>query len=130
MDRALILLFNHQLTPDQELDARRALGIAGVVEPPEALRELWGNIPPELDELGACLEPVKHWLLAHALPGDYVLIQGDFGATCLMVAFALARGFIPIYATTEREATEELQPDGSMKLTHRFRHRRFRKYGG
>lgn len=130
MDRALILLFNHQLTPNQELDARRNLGITRVVEPPENLRELWANVPPDPAELYAYLGPLKLWLTANASPDDYVLIQGDFGATYLMVAFAFEKGLIPIYSTTEREATEELQPDGSMKLTHRFLHKRFRKYGG
>ena len=128
MERALILLFNHQLTPDQELDARRNLGIARVVEPPEDLRELWGTVPPELPELGAYLEPIRHWLATHARPGDYVLIQGDFGATYLMVNFAFEKVFIPVYSTTEREAKEELQRDGSVNLTHRFFHKRFRKY--
>jgi hypothetical protein len=59
-----------------------------------------------------------------------VLIQGDFGATFLMVNFAFEKGLIPIHSTTEREATEELQPDGSVRLSHRFLHKRFRKYGG
>jgi len=129
MERALILLFNHHLTPDQEQDARRKLGIAKVVEPPKALRELWANVPPELLKLSVYLDPLKEWLAAHALPGDYVLIQGDFGATHLMVKFAFEKGFIPIYSTTEREATEELQADGSVRLSHRFLHKRFRKYG-
>lgn len=130
MERALILLFNHHLTPDQEQDARRKLGIAKVVEPPKALRELWANVPPELLKLSVYLDPLKEWLAAHALPGDYVLIQGDFGATYLMVISALQCGLVPVYSTTERQATEEPQPDGSIKLSHRFLHKRFRTYGG
>lgn len=130
MDRALILLFNHQLTPDQERDARENLGVMRVVEPPEALRELWSNVPPDLPELGPYLEPIKDWLTSHATHGDFVLIQGDFGATCLIVAFAFEKDLVPIYSTTHREATEGLQPDGSLKLTHRFSHKRFRQYGG
>jgi len=130
MERALILLFNHHLTPDQEQDARRSLGITRVVEPPEPLRELWGNVPPDLAELGAYLDPIQQWLAAHSRPGDYVLIQGDFGATYLMVISALQCGLVPVYSTTERQATEEPQPDGSIKLSHRFLHKRFREYGG
>lgn len=130
MERTLILLFNHQLTPDQEFDARKMLSITKVVEPPKALRELWANLPPDLDELDAYLEPIKQWLTTHSTPGDYVLVQGDFGATYLLVNFAFERGLVPVYSTTQREASEELQPDGSLKLTHRFSHKRFRKYGG
>lgn len=130
MERALILLFNHHLTPDQEQDARRKLGIAKVVEPPKALRELWANVPPDLDELDAYLEPIKQWLTTHSTPGDYVLVQGDFGATYLLVNFTFKRGLVPVYSTTQRQATEERQPDGSLQLSHRFLHKRFREYGG
>jgi hypothetical protein len=130
VSRTLLLLFNHQLTPDQDSDARESLGVSKVLEPPEALRELWGNVPPDLTDLGGYLEPLRQWLTAHSAPADYVLIQGDFGATYLMVDFAFEKELIPIYSTTDREATEELQPDGSMKLTHRFQHNRFRKYEG
>jgi len=130
MERVLILLFNHHLTPDQEFDAREKLSIMKVVEPPEPLRALWANVPPDLDELDAYLEPIKQWLLDHARPDDCVLVQGDFGATYLLVNFALECGLVPVYSATEREATEEPQPDGSIKLSHRFLHKRFREYGG
>jgi hypothetical protein len=129
MDRALILLFNHQLTCDQERDARDNLGVSKVVEPPEALRELWGNVPPELADLTAYLDPVKQWLAKHSSSGDYVLIQGDFGATYLMVNFAFQRELIPVYSTTQRQAEEQPQPDGSVRLSHRFFHKRYRFYG-
>jgi hypothetical protein len=130
MDRALILLFNHRVTPDQENDARENLGISKVVEPPDELRQLWGNVPPDLADLGGYLKPIEEWLAAHSAPGDYVLTQGDFGATYLMVKSAFKQGLIPIYSTTQREAAEEIQVDGSVKLIRRFRHKQFRKYGG
>jgi hypothetical protein len=130
MERGLILLFNHTLTADQESDARENLGVSKVVEPPEELRELWGNVPPDLEDLCGYLEPIKQWLSTHSTPSDYLLIQGDYGATHLMVNFAFERGLIPVYATTQREAAEEIQADGAVKLTHRFFHKRFRKYGG
>jgi hypothetical protein len=60
------------------------------------------------------------------LPNNH---QGDFGATYLMVRFALEQGLIPIYATTRRKAREESQADGAVKLTHHFQHQTFRKYG-
>lgn len=129
MPASLVLLFNHQFTADQEEDARKNLGISNFLHLPPELREMWGNAPPDLPGLHDYLEPVRQWLTGHAVPGDYVLIQGDFGATYLMVTFTLEKGFVPVYATTQREAAEEILPDGSVKLTHRFRHTRFRKYG-
>ncbi|ABK17042.1 CRISPR-associated protein Csx20 [Syntrophobacter fumaroxidans] len=130
MPHSLIVLFNHRLTPEQELDARRNLGVSTVVQPPAAISERWANVPPDLPEIDGYLAPVKHWLETNASPGDQVLIQGDFGATYIMVNFIRGRGLTAVYSTSRREAAEEVQPDGSIKLTHVFRHQRFRKYGG
>jgi hypothetical protein len=129
MRPSLILLSNHQLTLRQKNEAREQLGVSAILEPPLELRDLWGNVPPDLPALGSYLDPLVEWLVSHGKPGDYVLIQGDFGATYRMVDFAFEKGFIPVYSTTRREATEEVQPDGSVKLTHRFMHCRFREYG-
>ena len=64
-----------------------------------------------------------------ASAGDYVLIQGDFGACYLMVNHVLDRECIPVYATTERQAKETRLEDGRVELTHTFQHVRFRQYG-
>jgi hypothetical protein len=125
----LFLIFNHHFTPAQEADARAALGVDRIVVLPDEIRRVWGNVPPDLPEIRDYLAPVRNWLSDNAKTGDYVLIQGDFGATCLMMRFALEEGLVPIYSTTRREAIEEHQPDGSVRMTHRFRHVRFRGYG-
>jgi len=126
----LIVLFNHTLTDGQREDARRSLGAEEFLEPPAGVRSLWAEVPPELASLEEYLAPVRSWLGDCARPGDFLLVQGDFGATWLMVRFAMAMGLIPVYSTTRRAAAEELQPDGSVRLTHRFQHVRFRRYGG
>lgn len=126
---SLFLLFNHRLTPDQEQDAVKTLGVRAVTALPSDLSPLWQQIPPELSELGNYLKPIREWLLSEAKAHDYVLIQGDFGACFLMVKFAFEKGLIPVYSTTKREVVEEHQPDGSVKITHRFQHHCFRKYG-
>ena len=112
----LYLLFNHSFTKAQIEAARSQLGVDHVVELPEALKELWGHIPPESDSLFDCLETFRVWLDSEARDGDYVLIQGDFGATYLMVNFSLERRLIPIYSTTNRDAVEEQQEDGAIRL--------------
>lgn len=38
-------------------------------------------------------------------------------------------GLIPVCSTTRREAMEEHGDDGSVNMTHRFEHQRFRRYG-
>lgn len=126
----LFLLFNHKITPLQKADAHASLGVDRIVEPPEDLLQLWRRIPPDLRKIESFLSPIRDWLTARAEKGDYILIQGDFGACFLMVRFAFEKGFVPIYSTTEREAVEAHGEDGSVTLTHRFQHRIFRRYGG
>jgi hypothetical protein len=125
----LFLVFNHQFTTEQEADARAALGIQRIVCLPPDLQESWSQIPPDLPVLQDFLEPFRVWLVPQAAVGDYILIQGDFGACYLLVHFALKQGLIPVYSTTQREAEEEIQPDGTIKLIHHFGHQIFRRYG-
>lgn len=123
------LLFNHTLTPGQQECARRELGVDAIIEAPPKLRHSWANIPPDIANLYPWLQPVRDWLTVHALPDDYVLIQGDFGACYLLVRFALEYGLVPVYATTERHAQEEHLEDGRVLIEHTFSHVRFRRYG-
>lgn len=125
----LFLLFNHRCTAAQKDAAQEQLGVTGIITLPPELQQLWSQIPPDRPALAPYLEPVQSWLAAQAQAGDYVLIQGDFGATFLMVRFALNHDLIPVYATTSRQAIEEHLPDGAVKMVHRFQHQMFRKYG-
>lgn len=129
MDTDLFLIFNHRFTAAQETAAHTQLGVARIVPLPLELQALWGQIPPDLLEIRDYLKPLQDWLAAQARPGDYVLIQGDFGASYLMVRFAFEHHLIPVYATTRRQTVEEPQPDGSVKMTHHFQHQIFRQYG-
>jgi hypothetical protein len=129
MSPKLFLLFNHRITADQQTDAQSSLAVSLFVEPPQPIRSLWKNVPPELPDIEDYLTPVKAWLSDMAVPGDYLLVQGDFGATYSIVCFAFELGLIPVYSTTERQVKEERLSDGTVKATHTFRHRRFRKYG-
>jgi hypothetical protein len=125
---SLYLIFNHQLTLKQEQDTRESLGVDKIIELPPALDTIWRQIPPALPEISAYLNPIKDWLASQARKNDHVLIQGDFGACFIMVNFALKKGLIPVYSTTEREVAEEYKKNGSVSLMHQFRHRIFRRY--
>lgn len=127
--RKIFLLFNHQFTTEQEEDARRSFGVKTILALPDHLKKLWSQIPPETESIQAFLMPVKDWIQRKAANSDYVVIQGDFGATYLMVKFAFERGLIPVYATSVRKASEKIQDDGSVKMEHVFSFCRFRKYG-
>lgn len=125
----LFLLFNHEITDIQKQDASDFLGVGAVEDLPDGLKAVWNDIPPELEHIGRHIQPVMNWLDSSAEPGDYVLVQGDFGACYLMVRFCLEKGLVPVYSTTKREAVEERLQDGSIILKHVFKHRRFRRYG-
>lgn len=128
MTPTLFLLFNHHLTDEQEADALKNLGVDRIVRPPEHVKAIWQQIPPDLPAISPFLDPVRQWLGAEASPNDCVLIQGDFGACYLMVNFAFAAGLVPVYSTTRRMAAEERQINGDVKLVHTFRHQGFRHY--
>ena len=129
MTPRLFLLFNHKITPLQEADARLSLGVREIMEPSDEILMLWRRIPPNEEKIKGYLSPIRDWLEDQAEKGDYILIQGDFGACFLMVRFAFEMGYVPVYSTTEREAMETHGEDGSVTLTHRFQHRIFRRYG-
>ncbi len=125
----LFLLFNHTITHLQEGDARASLGVEEIISAPAEIQHLWSRVPPDLAGLSGFLEPVCQWLREAAVQDDYILVQGDFGATFLLVEFALENGLIPIYSTTARTVVEKHLDDGGVKLEHNFRHVCFRRYG-
>lgn len=125
----VFLFFNHTLTRIQHDALQRELAISEVISPPDSLGLLWANIPPESSTLRHTLDPVFSWLQSQALPGDYILIQGDFGACYLLVLHAFAIGLVPIYSTTRRQAREELVDSETVKIEHQFQHVIFRRYG-
>ncbi|OGQ86296.1 MAG: hypothetical protein A2512_04965 [Deltaproteobacteria bacterium RIFOXYD12_FULL_56_24] len=127
---SLILLFNHRLTAPQEADARASLGVQRIVEPPPEIQTIWSQVPSDPDNLADWLTPVADWLAGVAKPGDFVLIQGEFGATFRMVSEAFRLELTPIYSTTDRKAVEQHLEDGSVQITHTFSHVRFRRYEG
>ena len=129
MTMDFIVLFNHQLTSAQETDTRKHLDVERIVLPPGELQAMWRQVPADLEGIDGYLAPVKDWLSAEGRPGDFVLIQGDFGATWIMVNHAFKLGLVPVYSTTERQAEETITDDGTVRLVHHFRHRRFRRYG-
>lgn len=128
MKKKLFLIFSHHLTDDQAANAKASLGVDSIVDMPENLRSVWRQIPPDLAELAVYLEPVRTWLAHEAGKGDYVLIQGDFGACYILVNTAFENSLVPVYSTTERRAREVRCSNGEVELTHHFRHVAFRRY--
>jgi len=127
--KKMFLMFTHKLTPEQIQDASTNLLVDEFVYLTSELQQRWGNVPPEIDELSlkSYLEPFCEWL-EDANEKDFVLIQGDYGASYCMVQYALRKGLYPVYATTKREAVETVLSDGTVKTERLFRHCRYRNY--
>ena len=121
----MFLLFSHKLTKEQEIDAIQNLKVKEFVYLPQDLQKIWSNIPADISDISKFLEPIKEFLKQNVKEKDFVLIQGDFGATCKMANFVKMLNATPIYATTIRDAKEELI-NGKIVKTSIFKHVKFR----
>ncbi len=128
MKRQAFLLLSHRLTPDQERELVHIWQDPQVRVMPEELQKRWEEVPPETASVREWIQPVLEWLAHEGVPGDLVIVQGDYGATCLVASWAFAKGLVPVYATTNRSLEEVIQPDGSVLQKRLFRHVRFRRY--
>lgn len=122
--KTLFILMNHSLTKEQEKDALENLNIDNFVVISD---ENWGNIDPSNKSIFNSIESYKEKLKEKSKNGDLLLVQGDFGATYAMVNFAKNIGLKPIYATTCRIVTEQLE-NGRLVIRREFKHERFREY--
>ena len=128
MKRQAILIFSHELTAEQERELREKWCVTDIATMPEDISKRWKNVPPDLPSLKEYVRPLLEWLVKVALPGDLVLVQGDFGATYITVNFAMKIGLVPVYATTSRQVKERNMPGGVVEQSRIFSHRMFRKY--
>lgn len=125
--KKLIAIMSHEMTENQMKDANKTLGVADIIECDKEVKEIWGNINPKLGLDLSKLDLVINYIERNADNGDYILVQGEFGATFYIVDYCFKSGFIPVYATSVRRVIEE--KDGDSILTKRiFKHEGFRKY--
>ena len=123
----LILLFSHKLTDLQKIDAKESLDINDFIYLPSNLQKIWSQIPANIYDISPYLNQIKEYVQANTNQGDYILIQGDFGATYEMVQYAKEINLIPIYSTNSRESIEE-EIDGKVVKKSIFIHNIFRRY--
>ena len=122
--KKLFVLLNHSLLPEQFQEAKERFGITHVIT---LSNDTWRDIDPYAKSIAHQLEYFKNRLLKEAFKGDYLLVQGDFGATFAMANLAKKYGIIPIYATTARRATQVIE-NGRVITKREFSHVQFRKY--
>lgn len=120
----LFVLVSHELTPFQREDAAASLGVSEIVL---LGGKEWSQIPAEDEDITVFLAPLKQQLQMFGQAGDFLLVQGDFGATYNMVEYANRIGMKPVYATTKRLARDMVNGDEVTTL-RTFEHVRFRRY--
>ncbi len=124
----LILLFSHTFTPEQISEAENKLKINEFINLPEKLQKMFSEIEPAGELNLEILRSIADWLGKTAKNGDFVLIQGEFGATVYLVDFCFHNGLSPIYATSKRVYEEKINDDGAIERKHIFKHVNFRRY--
>ena len=126
--KKMVLLFSHNLTASQKEDIHDSLKVTEVISLPPELQALWSQVPTDRDLIFAdYMSGVERFLMDSLDSGDFVLIQGDFGATYYMVNFVKMQGFIPLYSVNKRIAREFIE-DGIVKKYSEFKHEFFREY--
>jgi len=122
-----LVIFNHNLLTNEQQTSIKSYGCHNVIYLPDDLKTIWKNIDPVTEKI-ELLKKIEEFTLKSTNPFDYVLIQGEFGATVKLVNFCFKHNRIPIYATSKRESIEERQADGSVVKKSVFKFVRFRKY--
>lgn len=124
----MLLIFSHKLTETQETDAKSQLNIDEFIYLPEELQNLWSNINPFGAFQQEWLKPIMDWIIEKGNKDECcLLIQGEFGATYLLVAWAQKLGYQTVYSTSKRKVIE--RREGSEVVTQRiFEHVQFREY--
>lgn len=125
--KKMFLVFTHKLTLEQKKDANKTLGVEDFVYLPSDLQYLWSNVSPYSVDFSRSLQPIYTFLKENATDQDFILIQGEFGATVLMVNLCSKQNLKTLYATTERESSEIKRGNKIIKKSV-FKHIQFRKY--
>lgn len=126
--KRMYLVFSHQLTETQIEDAKKTLGVETFIYMPTNLQQVWSKIDPEVTDIRPLVTKIITWLDNDCNKGDYVLVQGDYGAIYQIVNYCKNRDLKPIYSTTERKAKEVIKDNNTVTLTHEVSHVMFRAY--
>lgn len=125
----VFVLLNHELTENQNKELLEEFEVSDIIYPSKNILDFWSNIScsKKLD-IDTLKKNICSWLRQEAKENDYVIVQGEFGATFFVVDFCFQNYLIPIYSTSKRIYKEVNNNDGSISRTHVFKHECFRKY--
>ena len=125
--KKFIVLMSHDMSDIQKNDAYENLKVTKIIEAPPNIKKIWGNIEPISDLNTVKLDEIVSWIKENSNKQDYVLDQGEFGATFYIVDYCFKNNLIPVYATSIRRVEETRQ--GEKVITNRvFVHEGYRRY--
>lgn len=117
---------NHNMTESQIADAKSALQAEEIVNLPEELKKIWGQVPPvDTNEVKVRLQPVLDWLEQQVSVGDFCMVAGSRTAVAF-VDLRIRSKATAVESCTERKVQEVQNPDGTVSKTAIFEHIRFR----
>jgi D-arabinose 1-dehydrogenase-like Zn-dependent alcohol dehydrogenase len=114
---------SHKLTNDQINDLKEHQ----IVYLPTELQKTWSNVDPTVDAMSVKETALNTISYAKKIGAEKVIIAGETTLCYHAINVAKEVGIKVLIPTTERIATETLNPDGSKTLTHVFKHVRFRE---
>ncbi len=124
----MILLFSHLLTNSQIQWARESLKVSDFISMPEELKTQWAAIDPSVEDLIGIAGPFQDWLKSATVPGDFILVMGEWGTTYLLVQWCFKNDRIPVHVTGPRNVAEESVTEKGIKNTRFIKPVLFRKY--
>lgn len=124
----LFLLSPGSLCAEQEREVEKKFKVRFITSLPTDLQKIWKKIKPAGDLDVKSLGMITGWLEDYACKDDFVLVQGDPGATVFIVEFCFDAGLIPIYETGRVICEKAGKDASSAEPKEIFKHVQFRKY--
>lgn len=124
--RAVVIL-SHELNCYQILELKEKWKVSDIIFLPKELKDIWSSINPNGEIDTNYLNSILKFIVDNTNEDDYVIVQGEFGATHYIVNRIFENNRIPLYATTVRKV-KEMVIDNITKTERVFEHVNFRKY--
>jgi len=124
--RAVVIL-SHELNCYQILELKEKWKVSDIIFLPKELKDIWSSINPNGEIDTNYLNSILKFIMDNTNEDDYVIVQGEFGATHYIVNRIFENNRIPLYATTVRKV-KEMVIDNITKTERVFEHVNFRKY--
>lgn len=119
-------LINHQLTEKQTTELKEKFDIQNIVYPTPEITRNWAQIPATEELDNNIITSVITWLY-NAKEGDVLIVQGEAGASFMIVDYALKHKLIPVHAVSVR-VSREVNIGELIQKQNVFEHVCFRKY--